>query len=62
MRHKLIAFIFCLFFPCCIFAFPINGYFQQGLILINDSTQDVVITDPASQLLNNYPVATITRI
>jgi hypothetical protein len=57
MRIAMKAALLSLFIaPCSVLAFPVGGYFQQGVNVINTSPQAIMITDAAVPELQNKQV------
>jgi uncharacterized membrane protein len=48
--------ISCLIYPCTTFALTPGDYFQQGLTVVNESSQNILITDPSTTEILNYQV------
>jgi hypothetical protein len=49
-------FVSCLLFPVSLFAMNVGDYFQQGMEVDNYTSQQILITDPASSTIQNYPL------
>jgi hypothetical protein len=49
--------ILLILLPIRALAINVGDYFQQGITVVNQSGQGVLITDPASSTLQNYPLS-----
>jgi hypothetical protein len=54
INKSLVILLFLL--PISALAINVGDYFQQGITVVNQSGQGVLITDPASSSLQNYPL------
>lgn len=57
MRNIKVLLAFVLIFQgASAFAFPLNGYFQQGIYVDDQSNENILVTDPAEPQITNYLV------
>jgi hypothetical protein len=61
MKKNILLLLSCVAISCPVFALPINSYFQQGLIVDNQSQESILVTAtdlPQMPELQNYLVKT----